>query len=86
MALMYLIIFIFLIKLFNSSFVLILHVPSLSFIDQNIFLNIFLPVINNFLSLDSCSTHVSLSCVITGKPGTVNGKTYDINVTVTCLA
>jgi hypothetical protein len=25
------------------------------------------------------------ACVITGKPGLVNGKTYEINIRVTCL-
>ena len=47
--------------LFNSSCVLILHVPLLSIVGLNILLNIFLLVINYFRFLDSFSTHISLA-------------------------
>ena len=47
-----------------TSFVLFLHVPSLSFVGPNI-LNIFLVTVSNFLSIDPFSTHVSLTYVIT---------------------
>jgi hypothetical protein len=46
--------------LFNSSFVLIIHVPSLAFVGLNIIHSIFLSIISNF------SAHVSLAYVITG--------------------
>jgi hypothetical protein len=59
-------------------------VPSPSSLASNILLNIFLSVINNFLFIDSYSTHVSQACVITCKLGIVNGKTYEFNIRVTC--
>jgi hypothetical protein len=65
-ALMSVIIFLFLIWLFNLPFVLILRVPPLSFVGLNIILNIFLSVIKNFHFIDSFSTHVLLEYVITG--------------------
>ena len=63
-ALMSAITFLFLIRLFNSPFVLILHVSSVSYVGLNI-LNIFLSVTNNFRIIDSFNTHVSLAYVIT---------------------
>jgi hypothetical protein len=64
-ALMWLIMFLFVIRLLNSSFVLVLHVPSLSFVGLNILLNIFLSIIDDFHFIDSFSTHISLAYVIT---------------------
>jgi len=66
LALMWVIIFLFIIRLFNSPFILILHMPTLSFIGLNILLDIFLSVINNFRFISSFSTHVSLAYFITG--------------------
>jgi hypothetical protein len=54
------------VRLLNSSFVLILHVPSLSFLGTNILLNIFLSGTNNIRFTDYVSTHVSPEYVITG--------------------
>jgi len=54
--------FLFLIRLLISSFVLIF----LSYVGPNILLNIRLSVINNFCLIHSFSTHVSLEYVITG--------------------
>jgi hypothetical protein len=51
--------------LFNSSCVLILHVPLLSIVGLNIFLNILLLVINYFCFIDSFSTHILMAYFIT---------------------
>jgi hypothetical protein len=61
---MLLIIFLFLIKLFNSSFVVILHLPSLSFARPNILLDILLPIINNFYFIDLFNTRVSIAYML----------------------
>ena len=82
---MYIILLLFIIKLYNSSFVSVLHVPTPSSLGSNILLNIFLSLINNFRSTFSFSTPVLQACVITGKPGMVNGRTYEINIRVICL-
>jgi hypothetical protein len=49
--------------LLNSSFLLILHVPFLSFVGPNILLYIFLSIIINFRFTESLSTHVTLAYV-----------------------
>ena len=61
---MLLIIFLFLIKLLNSSFVVILHLPSLSFARPNILLDILLPIINNFYFIDLFNTLVSIAYML----------------------
>jgi hypothetical protein len=48
------------------SFVLILHVPSLSLLGPNILLNIFLSNTNSFCFIVSFRTHVPQAYVITG--------------------
>jgi len=58
---MWLLIFLFLIRLFNSSFILIPHVLSPSIVHLNILLSVFLSVINNFRFIDYRSTHVLLA-------------------------
>jgi hypothetical protein len=55
------------INLFNSSFVLILHVPSLSLVGPKILLNIFLSNTNSFCFMVSFRTHVSQAYVTIGQ-------------------
>ena len=65
-AFMWFIIFLCLINSSNSSFVLILHVPSLSFVGPKILLNTFLSNTINLLFIVSFSTHVSQPYVTVG--------------------
>ena len=58
--------FLCLINLSNSSFVLILPVPSLSFVGPNIFLSTFLSNTMNLLFISSFKTHVSQAYVTIG--------------------
>jgi hypothetical protein len=62
---MQLILFLFLIRLFNSSSVLTIYVPSLALVGLNILLSISVSIISNFRFIDSFSTHVSLAYAIT---------------------
>jgi len=55
--------FLFLIRSFNSSFIVFRHVPSLPLVGPHILLNISLSLINNLLFIDSFSTRVLLAYV-----------------------
>ena len=63
---MWFIIFLCLINSSNSTFVFILHVPSLSFVGPKIFLNTFLSNTINLFFMVSFKTHTSQTCVTIG--------------------
>ena len=65
-ASMWFIIFLCLISSSNSSFVLILHVPSLSFVGPKVFLNTFLSNTINLFFTVSFKTHTSQANVTIG--------------------
>ena len=60
--------FVCLINLSNSSFVLILHVPSLSFVRPKIFLNTFLSNAISLFFTVSLKTHLTIKFLISWRP------------------